>query len=110
MPSYPSASEDFGVFVVTEQMPELIGGLESLQSRIRYPETAKRASIEGRVITRFVVDECGCVSDPVVVRGIGGGCDEEALRVTGTLRFKPGRQRGKPVRVKMSLPIVFKMR
>ena len=99
--------EDF--FVVVEQMPELIGGLAELQKKARYPEMARKAGIEGRVIVQFVVNEEGRVENPRVIRGIGGGCDEEALRVVKQARFRPGQQRGKPVRVQYSLPIVFKL-
>lgn len=99
--------EDF--FVVVENMPELIGGLAELQQKVRYPEMARKAGIEGRVIIQFIVNEQGNVEDPRVVRGIGGGCDEEALRAVKQAKFKPGRQRGNPVRVQYSLPIVFKL-
>jgi protein TonB len=98
------------IFVIVEQMPELIGGLSELQKKITYPEIAKKAGVEGRVIVQFVVNEQGNVTDPVVVRGIGAGCDEEAIRAVQTAKFTPGKQRGKPVRVKMSLPITFKLK
>ena len=97
--------EDF--FVVVEQMPELIGGLAALQKKIRYPEMARKAGIEGRVIVQFIVNENGEVENPRVVRGIGGGCDEEALRAVSHSLFEPGRQRGKAVRVQFSLPVIF---
>lgn len=99
--------EDF--FVAVEEMPELKGGLASLQKKIKYPEVARKAGIEGRVVVQFIVNEDGEVEDPKVIRGIGGGCDEEALRVVKEAKFKPGRQRGEPVRVRYSLPIVFKL-
>jgi protein TonB len=98
------------IFVIVEQMPDLIGGLGELQKRITYPEIAKKAGVEGRVIVQFVVNEQGNVTDPVVVRGIGAGCDEEAIRAVSEAKFTPGRQRGNPVRVKMSLPITFKLK
>ncbi|MFQ5568084.1 MAG: energy transducer TonB [Rhodothermales bacterium] len=98
------------IFVVVEQMPDLIGGLPGISKKIRYPEIARKAGVEGRVIVQFVVDEEGNVSDAIVQRGIGAGCDEEALRVVREAKFKPGRQRGKPVKVKMSLPITFKLK
>jgi len=98
------------IFVIVEQMPELIGGLGDLQKKINYPEIAKKAGVEGRVIVQFVVNEQGAVTDPIVVRGIGAGCDEEAIRAVQQARFTPGMQRGKPVRVKMSLPITFKLK
>lgn len=99
--------EDF--FTVVEQMPELIGGLGELQSQINYPERARRAGIEGRVFVQFIVNEQGEVEDPHVIRGIGGGCDEEALRAVREAQFRPGLQRGRPVRVQYSLPIVFRL-
>lgn len=98
------------IFVIVEQMPELIGGLQSVQKRINYPAIAKKAGVEGRVIVQFVVNEEGNVIDPVVVRGIGAGCDDEAIRAVAMAKFKPGKQRGQPVRVKMSLPITFKLK
>ncbi len=98
------------IFVVVEEMPDLIGGLGEIQKKIRYPEIARKAGVEGRVILQFIVDENGNVTEPAVVRGIGAGCDEEALRVVREAKFKPGRQRGKAVKVKMSLPITFKLK
>ena len=102
--------DDEQVFVVVEQMPELIGGLESIQSKIRYPEMAKRAGISGRVIVQFVVNEKGEVVNPQVIRGIGGGCDEEALRVVKEAKFRPGNQRGRPVKVQYTVPVIFVLR
>lgn len=98
------------IFVIVEEMPELVGGLASIQSQIRYPEVARRAGVEGRVFVQFVVDEEGRVVDPVVTRGLGAGLDEEAIRAVSQARFSPGKQRGQPVRVRMSLPITFRLR
>ena len=103
----PDETEDF--FVVVEEMPQLIGGLESLARQIQYPEMARRAGIEGRVFVQFIVDESGEVVHPRVIRGIGGGADEEALRVVRQARFTPGMQRGQPVRVQYALPIFFRL-
>jgi periplasmic protein TonB len=91
-------------------MPELIGGLEAVQDLIRYPEMARRANIEGTVHLQFIVDENGRVVDPVVVRGIGGGCDEAALEAVRQVRFRPGVQRGRPVKVRFSIPVRFRLR
>lgn len=99
--------EDF--FVVVEKMPELIGGLAELQRGIKYPEIARKAGIEGRVFVQFIVNERGEVENPRVIRGIGGGCDEEALKAIQNARFIPGLQRGRPVRVQYNLPIVFQL-
>ena len=106
-PDEDEDEEDF--FVVVEDMPELIGGLQGLQQKIRYPEMARRAGIEGRVTVQFIVNEQGQVEDPQVIRGIGGGADEEALRVVREAEFRPGMQRGRPVRVQYSLPIFFRL-
>lgn len=105
-PKSEETQDDF--FVVVEQMPQLIGGLASLQKKVKYPEMARRAAIEGRVTIQFIVNEQGEVENPRVIRGIGGGCDEEALKAVMTARFRPGMQRGRPVRVQYSLPIVFR--
>lgn len=107
-PASPATeNEDF--FVVVEEMPELIGGLGQLQRQIRYPEMARRAGIEGRVYVQFIVNEQGDVERPRIIRGIGGGADEEALRVVSQAQFRPGMQRGRPVRVQYSLPIFFRL-
>lgn len=106
-PQEEEEEEDF--FVVVEEMPELIGGLAELQKQIKYPEMARRAGIEGRVYVQFIVNEQGNVENAQVIRGIGGGADEEALRVVKQAKFKPGMQRGRPVRVQYSLPIFFRL-
>ncbi|HCI71816.1 MAG TPA: energy transducer TonB, partial [Balneola sp.] len=86
--------------------PELIGGQVGIQSKVEYPATAKRAGIQGRVTVQFIVDKNGNVVEPKVIRGIGGGCDEEAVRVVSEAKFKPGVQRGQNVEVQMSLPVL----
>jgi periplasmic protein TonB len=97
------------IFLVVEEMPELIGGYAALIRALRYPEIALKAGIEGRVFLRFIVDENGDVLDPVVTRGIGGGCDEEAVRVVSSMKWKPGRQRGRAVPVHYSLSVHFQL-
>lgn len=109
-PAEEEEEEEPEIFMIVEDMPELIGGLGAIQKKIKYPEIAKKAGVEGRVFVQFVVDTNGNVVDPVVVRGIGAGCDEEAVRAVAGAKFKPGRQRGKAVPVKMSLPITFKLK
>lgn len=103
-------SNDEEIFIVVEQMPELIGGLASLNKHIVYPEMARRAQIEGRVIVEFIIDKDGNVMDPKIIRGIGGGCDEVALNAVQKIKFKPGMQRGKPVLVRYSMPINFTLK
>jgi TonB family protein len=97
--------EDF--FVVVEEMPKLIGGMKAIQSKIEYPTLARRAGIEGRVTVQFIVNENGDVENAEVVRGIGGGADEEALRVVKEAKFEPGVQRGRKVRVRYAMSINF---
>jgi len=109
MPPPPKEEPEEDFFIVVENQPELIGGIGGLQKKIRYPEMARRAGIEGRVYVQFIVNERGEVENPVIIRGIGGGADEEALRVVREAKFRPGLQRGRPVRVQFSLPIVFKL-
>lgn len=102
------SDEDLGdFFVVVEEMPKLIGGMKAIQSKMEYPTMARRAGIEGRVTVQFIVNENGDVENPKVVRGIGGGADEEALRVVREAKFEPGIQRGQPVRVRYALSVTF---
>jgi len=110
-PPPPSQDEDEEeqIFVVVEQQPELIGGLQQLQASVDYPELARQAGIEGRVVVSFVVNKQGEVENPKVVRGIGGRCDEEALEAVKNAKFKPARQRGRPVKVRYSLPVTFRL-
>lgn len=105
----PEPEPESEIFVIVEQMPVLIGGLSAIYDRLVYPEGARQAGIEGRVVIQFVIDEHGRVTQPVVIRGIGGGCDEAALKAISDIRFQPGRQRGRPVRVRYSIPIVFRL-
>lgn len=97
-----------------EQMPEFPGGQEQLlkylASNIRYPAIANEMGITGRVTLRFVVDKNGKISNITVLRGIGGGCDEEAVRVVKNMpSWRPGRQNGKEVPVYFTLPVLFKL-
>jgi protein TonB len=108
-PPPPPKEDEEEFFIVVENMPQLIGGLGKLQSQVTYPEMARRAGIEGRVTIQFIVNERGQVENPRVIRGIGGGCDEEALKAVSQARFTPGLQRGRPVKVQYSLPIVFRL-
>ena len=101
-------------FIVVEQMPEFPGGEEALYqflgSNLSYPDTAKEQNITGKVIVSFVVEKDGRITNAKVTKDIGGGCGDEALRVVNKMpRWKPGRQKGKPVRVQFSLPFLFKL-
>ncbi|PID59687.1 MAG: energy transducer TonB [Ignavibacteriae bacterium] len=96
-------------FVAVEKMPQPIGGIAGIQKRIIYPEIAKRAGVQGRVFVKAFVDETGTVRKAEVVKGIGAGCDEAAVAAVMKTRFSPGEQRGKPVKVQVSIPILFKL-
>ncbi len=96
-------------FVAVEEMPEPIGGIGEIQKKIVYPEIAKRAGVEGKVYVLAFVDESGTVTDAKIIKGIGAGCDEAALDAVKKTKFKPGKQRGKAVKVQVSIPVVFKL-
>jgi len=100
------------VFVVVESMPSFPGGnvelMKYLNSNLKYPNLAKEMNISGRVFVTFVVEKDGSVTDVQVLRGIGGGCDEEAVRVVKSMpKWIPGKQRNVPVRVRFNLPVKF---
>ncbi len=100
------------IFQVVEDNPEFPGGMGELYKFLgqntKYPPIAKESGIQGRVFVNFVVEKDGSISNVKVLRGIGGGCDEEAIRVVKSMpRWKPGKQRGKAVRVSFNLPIKF---
>ncbi|HET6569101.1 MAG TPA: TonB family protein [Rhodothermales bacterium] len=103
------------VFTVVEQMPTFPGGLQAMyewmQKEFEYPEIARKAGVEGKVFVQFVVGNDGAIRDAQVVRGIGGGCDEEALRLIKAMpKWIPGKQNGRAVSVKFSMPITFKLK
>ncbi len=111
MPSEPVVTE----FIVVEEQASFPGGNEAwrkyLKKNFKYPKMAKRSGIEGRVFLSFYVDKEGNLSNIEVVRGIGGGCDEEAIRVLkNSPKWNPGRQRGVAVKSPMSLFITFKLK
>ncbi|UCS93207.1 TonB family protein [Echinicola marina] len=102
------------IFEVVETMPTPPGGLEGwakyLNKHLKYPTQARRMGIGGTVYLYFVVNTDGSIQDITVARGIGAGCDAEAVRVLQNApKWTPGKQRGKPVRVKMALPIKFQL-
>ena len=96
-------------FVVVEQMPQPVGGIEGIQKMIKYPDIAKRAGIQGRVFVKAYVDERGIVTQAEVIKGIGGGCDEVARDAVMQTQFIPGKQRGKPVKVQVMIPVRFRL-
>jgi TonB family protein len=110
----PTGPDKDGVYQIVEEMPQYPGGEEALMGyvskNIVYPQEAQEKGISGRVFVSFVVEKDGSVSNVEVQRGIGGGCDEEAIRVIGAMpKWKPGKQDGKPVRVSYMMPITYKL-
>ena len=103
------------VFNVVEQMPEFADGgmpglMKYLGANIKYPEEAKKNKIEGRVIIQFVVAKDGSIKDATILRSVSPELDAEALRVINAMpNWKPGMQKGKPVNVKFTIPVTFKL-
>ncbi|MCC5928527.1 MAG: energy transducer TonB [Cyclobacteriaceae bacterium] len=102
------------IFTIVEDQPEPEGGMAAfyqyVNKNIKYPAQARRMGIEGKVFVQFVVERDGTLTEVQAIKGIGAGCDEEAVRVIeGAPKWKPGKQRGRPVKVRMILPITFKL-
>lgn len=110
----PMIEETDKIEDIVEKMPSYVGGLEEFYKfvgkNLKYPAQARRMGIEGKVFVHFVVDRDGSLSDIKVVRGIGAGCDEEVERIIHkSPKWNPGKQRGEPVRVRMMMPITFRL-
>ena len=109
-----ATSEEDTVYQIVEEMPKFPGGEKALMdyvsNNVKYPEEAKNKNIAGRVFVSFVVEKDGSIGEVKVLRGIGGGCDEEAARVINSMpKWKPGKQKGEAVRVSYQIPIYFKL-
>ena len=106
--------EEQQIFQVVEEMPEFPGGMgecmKFLGKNIKYPQISQENGVQGRVIVQFVVNQDGSIVDPQVVRGVDPYLDKEALRVISMMpKWKPGKQRGKAVRVKFTVPVMFRL-
>ena len=102
------------IYMVVEDSPQFPGGLQALldylHDNIKYPESCRRDSIKGRVIISFVVEKDGSINSAEIVKGVHELLDAEALRVIGAMpKWKPGKQRGKTVRVKYAIPVNFRL-
>ncbi|MFC2134238.1 TonB family protein [Bacteroidota bacterium] len=112
IPPYPvddNTEPPMKIFVAVEEPPTPIGGLAAIESNVIYPEIALRAGIQGKVNLLVYIDEEGNVFKVEIAKGIGGGCDEAAIEAVMKTKFKPGMQRGKPVKVRVGLPVRFKI-
>lgn len=108
-PAQVQAQDADGVYTVVDEMPEIIGGLSALYKEIEYPREAIRRGVEGRVFIQFIVDEQGNAVNPEIMRDIGAGCGEAAIRAIKNVRFTPGKQNGEVVKVRFSLPVTFQI-
>ncbi len=96
-------------FIAVEKAPSPIGGLEAIMKRASYPELAMRTRTEGKVYVLAYINESGDVDEVKVVKGIGGGCDEEASRAVKRSKFSPGQDKGVNVKTKLAIAIHFKL-
>lgn len=108
------ASDEGEIFQVVEQMPEFPGGMQALMAylskNIKYPSVAQDNGIQGRVFVSFVVNKDGSIVDPEVIKSVDAALDKEAMRVIKAMpKWNPGKQRGKPVRVKYTVPVLFRL-
>jgi len=101
-------NDEYAAFA--ENMPEPIDGLEGIYKLIKYPETAIKAGIQGKVYLLAFINENGGVDDVKIVKGLGAGCDEVAIDAVKQSKFKPGNSGGKNIKVKLSLQIQFKLK
>ncbi|WP_443939224.1 energy transducer TonB [Pedobacter sp. MW01-1-1] len=107
-----TGSSDMEIYLGADENPEFAGGMKGwakyLQKNLDYPTLAQDEQVQGRVVISFVVEKDGSITDVKLIKGIGFGCDEEAMRVIKKSPFwKPGKNRGTPVRVRYNMPITF---
>lgn len=110
----PGAGEDTGLATVIDVYPRYPGGDEArlyfLRKNVRYPEAAIKGAVQGVVMVVFIIEKDGSISHVEVSKGIGGGCDEEALRVVKKMpKWEPAKRSGQPVRLMIRMPIVFRI-
>ncbi len=104
-PNIDLSDEEF--IDVPGELPQPVGGLKTIQEKVHYTEIARRAGVEGTVYIQAKINKNGDVVNATVIKGLGAGLDEEALNAVKLTKFVPGKQRGKPVNVKMTIPVKF---
>ena len=107
-----SDDSDNSVYAMVDERAQFPGGqnemLKYLQENLQYPEAAKANNVHGRVFVKFIVERDGSLSDIKVMKGLGNGCDEEAIRLIQSMpKWKPGKNKGKEVRTSMTVPVNF---
>lgn len=102
---------DVNIFVAYDEPPSPIGGFVAIQKALKYPEIARKAGIEGRVIVHVLVSEAGSVENTKILKSLGhSGCDDAAVSAIKSVKWKPARQRDKPVKVWVAIPVIFKLK
>jgi len=110
-PPPPEEGDDMNIFVPYDEPPSPIGGFRAIQRSLKYPEIARKAGIEGRVIVQVLVSETGKVIKTRVIKSLGhSGCDEAAVRAIRNVKWKPALQRDKPVKVWVAIPVIFRLK
>lgn len=112
-PPPPPEEEDESaqIFVAYDKAPEPIGGFGAIQRNLKYPEIARKAGVEGRVFVKVAIDENGNVFKWEVIKSLGNnGCDEAAIEAIRKVKWKPAMQRDRPVKVWISIPVIFKLK
>ena len=110
-PPPEEAEGDTPIFVAYDEPPQPIGGFAAIQSKLKYPEIARKAGVEGRVYVNVLIDERGNVIQTKILKSLGNnGCDEAAVAAIKAVKWKPAKQRDKPVKVWVGIPVVFKLK
>ena len=111
-PPPPSADDaSAGIFVAYDEPPEPIGGFAAIQRNLKYPEIARKAGIEGTVFVEAIIDEKGTVIQTAIVKSLGhSGLDEAAIAAIRAVKWKPAKQRDKAVKVRISIPVKFRLK
>ena len=110
-PPEEEMADNTSIFVAYDEPPAPIGGFAAIQSRLKYPEIARKAGVEGRVYVNVLIDEKGNVVDTKILKSLGNnGCDEAAISAIKTVKWIPAKQRDRPVKVWVGIPVVFKLK
>ncbi|RMD92863.1 MAG: energy transducer TonB [Calditrichaeota bacterium] len=110
-PPPPKTDESANIFVAYDEPPMPIGGFAAIQRKLKYPDIARKAGIEGKVIVNVLVDVDGRVVNAKILKSLGhSGCDEAAIQAIKSVRWKPAKQRDRPVKVWVGIPVIFKLK